>query len=108
MQSNPGTPNKRSIGEKKEENESSMIVLYATERQKLFHLDSGCSKHMIGDPRKFITLKHNKGKLTFGDNFSSKIIGKGTTVVNNKIKAENVLLAEKIKPNIISVSKTCD
>ena len=44
----------------KEEKESSMIDLCATESQKLWHLDSGCSKHMTGDPRKFITLKDNK------------------------------------------------
>ena len=42
-----------------------MIALCATEIQNLWHLDSGCSKHMIGDPREFITLKDNKGKVTF-------------------------------------------
>ena len=78
----------------KEEMESSMIALCATESQNLWHLDSGCSKHMIGDQTKFITLKYNKGKVTFRDNMSSKIIGKGTVVVNNKIKVENILLAK--------------
>ena len=63
-----------------------MITLCATKNQKLWNLDSGCSKHMICDPTKFITLKDNKGKVTFGDNLSSKIIGKGIGVVNNKIK----------------------
>ena len=48
----------------KEEMESSMISLCATEIQNLWHLDSGCSKHMTGDPIKFITLKDNKGKVT--------------------------------------------
>ena len=85
--------------------ESSMITLCATESQNLWHLDSGCSKHMTGDPSKFITLKDNKGNFTFGDSPSSKIIGKGTTVVNNKIKVENVLLVEKLKSNILSVSQ---
>ena len=48
---------------------------------------------MIGGPNKFIKLrKDNKGRVTFGDNMSSKIIGKGTTVINSKIKEENVLL----------------
>ena len=65
-----------------------MISLCATESQNLWHLDSCRSKHMTGDPRKFITLKDNKGKVTFGDSMSSKIIGKGTTIVNNKIKEE--------------------
>ena len=71
-------------------------------------LDSGCSKHMIYDPNKFITLKDNKGKVTFGDNLSFKIIGKGIPVVNNKIKEETVLLVENIKLNILGVSQTCD
>ena len=33
---------------------------------------------MTGDPNKFIKLrKYNKGRVTFGDNMTSKIIGKG-------------------------------
>ena len=63
---------------------------------------------MTGDPNKFIKLTSNKGKVTFGDNMSSKIIGKGTDVVNNKINVENVLLVENLKPNLLSVSQTCD
>ena len=39
---------------------------------------------------------------------SSKIIGKGTTAINNKIKAKNVLLVEDINPNLRSVSQTYD
>ena len=91
-----------------EEKESSMISLCATKKQNLWHLDSGCSKNMIGGPKKFIKLKDDKGKVTFGDNMSSKIIDKGTVVVDNKIKAENVLPVENIKPNLLSVSQTCD
>ena len=60
----------------REEKERSMFALCATEKQNLWHLDSGCSKHMIGDPKKFIKLKYNKGKVTFGDNKYTKIIGK--------------------------------
>ena len=85
-----------------------MISLCATEIQILCNFDSGCSKHMTREPRKFITLKDNKGKFTFGDIISSKIIDKGTTIVNNKIKEKNVLLVEKIKPNLLSLSQTCD
>ena len=94
---------------KRKEKESSMIALCATEKQNLWNLDSGCSKHMTGDPNKFIKLrKDNKGRVTFGDNMTSKIIGKSTVVVNSKIKAENVLLVENLKPNILNVSQTCD
>ena len=64
---------------------------------------------MTWDPNKFISLrKDNKGKVTFGDNVSSKIIGKGTTAINKKIKAKNMFLVEGLNPNILSVSQTCD
>ena len=44
---------------------------------------------MEGDPSKFINLKWDqKGKVTFGDNLSSKIIGKGTVALGNKVKAK--------------------
>ena len=86
-----------------------MIALCATEKHNLRHIDSGCSKHMIGEPKKFIgPRKYNKGKVTLEDNMSSKIIGKGTATINNKIKDENVLLVEDLKPNLLSVSETCD
>ena len=85
-----------------------MIALCTTEKQNLWHLDSGCSKHMTGDPNKFIKLKDDKGKVTFGDNMYSKIIGKGIYVVNNKINVENVLVVENLKPKLLSVSQTYD
>ena len=85
-----------------------MVSLCAIEIQNLWHLDIACSKPMIGDSSKFITLKYNKGKVTFGDSMSSKIIDKGTTIVNNRIKAKNVLLVENFKPNILSVSQRFD
>ena len=48
---------------------------------------------MIGDPNNFISLRINqKGKVTFRDNLSSKIIGKGTLALRDKMKAENVFL----------------
>jgi hypothetical protein len=65
---------------------------------------------MIGDQSKFLKLnKKGKGKVTFGDNMLTKILGKGTVSLgNNKTKAENVLLVENLKPNLLSVSHTCD
>jgi hypothetical protein len=65
---------------------------------------------MIGDKRKFLTLTNkDKGKFTFGDNVSAKILGKGTTSLGNKKnKAKNVLLVENLKPYLLSVSQTYD
>ena len=82
-----------------------MIALCATGKQNLWHIDSGCSKHMRGDSNKFISLrKDKKGKVTFGDNMYSKIFGKGTAAINVKIKDENVFLIEYLKPNLLNVS----
>ena len=86
-----------------------MIALCATEEKNLWHVDSRCSKHITWDLNKFIRLrKYNKGKVTFGDNMSSNIIGNGTSAINNKIKAKNVLLVEDLNTNLLSVSQTCD
>jgi hypothetical protein len=53
--------------------------------------------------------KKEKGCATFGDNVSGKILGKCVvTLGNNKNKVENVLLVENVKPNLLSVSQTCD
>jgi hypothetical protein len=65
---------------------------------------------MTGDQNFFIKLnKKGKGKVTFGDNMSAKILGKGTdSLGNNKTKEEYVLMVENIKPNLVSVIYTCD
>jgi hypothetical protein len=65
---------------------------------------------MTGDQSKFFKLNEKgKGKVTFGDNMSAKILGRGTVRLgNNKTKAEDVLLVENLKPNLLSVIQTCD
>ena len=62
---------------------------------------------MAGDTDKFLYLKRQKGRVTFGDNTSGNIIGKGTVNVG-KDKAKNVLLVENMKPSLLSVIQTYD
>ena len=45
---------------KKTDDVKCSLALCATEKQNLWHVDSGFSKHMTGDPNKFIRLKINK------------------------------------------------
>ena len=98
----------RVVWKKKDDVECS-LALCATEKQNLRHIYSGCSKHMTGDPTKFLILKRKqKGKVTFGDNLSSKIIGTGIVAIRDNMKAENVLLVENLKPNLLSVSQEFD
>ena len=65
---------------------------------------------MIGDRDKFLTLiKERDGPVSFGNDGSTKIIGKYTVRIGNKnTKAENVLLVEDMKHNLISVIQMCD
>jgi hypothetical protein len=65
---------------------------------------------MTGDRDKFLTLrKERNGSVSFGNDDSAKIIGKGTVQIGNKNeKAENVLLVEYMKHNFLSVSQMCD
>jgi hypothetical protein len=65
---------------------------------------------MTGDRDKFLTLrKERNGSISFGNDDSSKIIGKGTVQIGNKNeKVENVLLVEDMKNNLLSASQMCD
>jgi hypothetical protein len=74
------------------------------------YVDSGCSKHMAGDKDRFLTLiKERDVSVSFGNDNSTKIIGKGIIRIGNKnTKVENVLLVEDMKHNILSVIQMCD
>jgi hypothetical protein len=65
---------------------------------------------MIDDRDIFLTLrKERDGSVSFGNDDSTKIIGKGIVRIGNKnTKVENVLLVEYMKHNILSVSQMCD
>jgi hypothetical protein len=84
-----------------------LIALKTQDEKDLRYVDSGCSKHMTSNKNKFLDLKKQKGKITFGDNASSNILRKGTMSLG-KEKARNVLLVDKLKPSLLSVSQTCD
>jgi hypothetical protein len=60
-------------------------------------------------PKKFISLNKKGGSVSFGDDSSVKILGKGVVNLGSEnVKAENVLLVEDLKHNLLSVSKICD
>jgi hypothetical protein len=60
-------------------NEECTITLQDKHKKRGWYVDGGCSKHMIGDKYKFLTLrKERDGPVSFGNDDSTKIIGKGT------------------------------
>ena len=72
-------------------------------------MDSGCSKHMTGDRRNFVTFDKKSGVVTFGNDKAGKIKGKGSVSLNNRRgKYEDVLFVDGLKANLLSVSQMCD
>jgi hypothetical protein len=65
---------------------------------------------MAGDRDRFLTLrKERDGPVSFRNDDSTKIIGKGTVIIGNKnTKEKNVLLVEDMKHNLLSVIQMCD
>jgi hypothetical protein len=59
--------------------------------------------------RKIASLNKKGGNVTFGDDSSTKILGKGIVKIGSEnVKVGKVLLVEYLKHNILSVSKMCD
>ena len=77
---------------------------------KPWYIDSGCSKHMTGYKGKFISLSESKsGIVTFGNDAPGKIKGKGmVSLSNGKGKAQDVLLVDGLKHNLLIVIQMCD
>jgi hypothetical protein len=90
--------------------EECMLSLQSQHKKRGWYVDSGFSKHMTGDKDIFLTLKKERdGSISFGNDNSTRIIGKGTVKLGSKdAKEENVLLVEDMKHNLLSVSQMCD
>ncbi|KAJ9542054.1 hypothetical protein OSB04_028560 [Centaurea solstitialis] len=76
-------------------------------RSSLWHVDSGCSRHMImsllEDFKRF-----EGGYVAFGDNpTGGKISGKGK-VSKGKMTFDDVYYVEQLRYNLLSVSQVCD
>ena len=59
------------------------------------YLDSGYSKHKIGDKISFTSLEnYNGGTVTFGDESLARVKGKGSIVIPSCPKLDGVLYVE--------------
>ncbi|KAJ9565365.1 hypothetical protein OSB04_001331 [Centaurea solstitialis] len=77
--------------------------------ENLWHVDSGCSRHMTGN-RSFLEdfTTFNGGYVTFGDNpRGGKVSGKGK-VTGGKLTLEDVYYVDQLRYNLMSVSQVCD
>jgi hypothetical protein len=95
---------------KKKESDKCGLMLSTQRKTNPWYIDSGCSKHMMGDKGKFLSLSERKlGNVTFGNDALGKIKGKGMVILSNgKGKSQDVLLVDGLKDNLLSVSQMCD
>jgi hypothetical protein len=64
---------------------------------------------MTGDQRKFVSLKKKGGNVAFGDDSSTKILGKGTVNLGSEnVKARKVILVEDLNHNTSTYCKNFD
>ena len=71
-------------------------------------LDSGCSRHMIGDRALLSNVVEKVGPVvTFGDNIKVLTQGYGSLEAGYVI-IENVSVVEDLKHNLLSISQFCD
>jgi hypothetical protein len=73
-------------------------------------MDSGCSRHMIGNKKWFssLTLLSHKEYATFGDDKKSKVLGTGVIKVNDCFTLNDVALVDRLIYNLLFVSQLCD
>jgi hypothetical protein len=66
-------------------NEECTLSLQDKLKKHGWYVDSGYSKHMTSDRDRFLTLrKERDGSVSFENDDSTKIIGKGTVRIGNK------------------------
>ena len=75
----------------------------------LWYLDSGCSKHTIGNKALCKTLFEGKiGTVTFGDGSKSMIRGIGTVDISGLPVFEDVWYVDGMKANLLNINQICD
>jgi hypothetical protein len=73
-------------------------------------MDSGCSRHMTGNKKYFFSLTplSHKEYVTFGYNKKGKVFGTGIIKVNDYFTLNDVVLVDKFRYNLISISQLVD
>ncbi|CAM8934179.1 unnamed protein product [Rhodiola kirilowii] len=81
---------------------------FLPEKQR-WYFDSGCSRHMTGNPGFLTKIEWINGKtVTFGDGIEGRVVGRGTLNVPGLPRLTEVFLVEGLQANLISISQLCD
>ena len=76
---------------------------------QLWHVDSGCSRHMTGEKSNFLSLiAAEGGGVAFGNGKSGTIVGIGKIGESHSHSIDCAYLVDGLKHNLLSVSQLCD
>ena len=81
-------------------------ILVCVEQENEWYIDSGCSKHMIGEKEKLRSDNslEKENNLSFENDTPAVIKGKGSVFLKEKVKARNFMYVDGLKHNLLSVS----
>ena len=69
----------------------------------LWYLDSGCSRHMTGNSKLFLSLKAiDGGFVTFGDDNKGTVTGIGKVGKSQNHSVDDICLVNGLKHNLLS------
>jgi len=105
------TSSNSKVWKKKElQSERHGIALFVEGQQNQWYIDSGYSKHMIGDKDKLISYNalEKEKNVSFGNDTPTVIKGEGFVYLKEKVKDGNVMYVYGLKHNLLSVSQMCD
>ncbi|CAM9000146.1 unnamed protein product [Rhodiola kirilowii] len=96
----------------KQKSETCYVAFSSTShlKKEKWYFDSGCSRHMTGNPEFLTDIVEYKGSsnVTFGNGVEGRVLGKGMLNVQGLPKLKEVFLVKGLQANLISISQLCD
>ncbi|XP_069154328.1 sporulation-specific protein 15-like [Solanum lycopersicum] len=107
----PGPPKHVSTHRFSKKKSVTAPMSFVSERSssQCWYMDSGCSKHMTGDVKNFLSLNTLQGGgVSFGDGKKGYILGVGKVGRSLEDSIDNVYNVDGLKYSLLSVSQICD
>lgn len=89
-----------------EEKHEETTLIYKVRKNDTWIIDSGCTHHMTSDIEKFDRLdEYDGGSIRMGNDAPCMVRGKGSLMINDRIKCENAYWVDGLNYNLLSVAQ---
>jgi len=97
------------VGENNTANRPENCSENRTGNNQFWFVDSGCSRHIIGEKSNFLSLvATQEGSVAFGNGKLGTIVGIGKIGESLSHSIDGVYLVDGLMHNLLSVSQLCD